>query len=320
MRLRLVVASFLVATVASAQVTLDATPPQHRVSYRSLSVLRLNPLGLIEDARISYRFRLYESESKVFRDNFVAIGVAPSFSPAFVRIGPVIEIQPASFFQVWAQYEVLRYLGGFNFLQSFPSAGANYADTELRARAALPAGDSLKNYSTNGTQLTLGANLQFKVGPVVARSQFRLVRPDYNLREGDRVFYDIFYDVLAPDRGFFFTNDADVLYQRGRLTAGVRWTVTRALYGDEHKAPGERGPFALHRAGPLVAFLITDNPRAQHVFTVLAVVNWWLKHPYRTGVDVSQAMPYFALGLAITGDLLPVHAPAPEKQIQDGAP
>lgn len=307
MKTLLAVATLLVATAASAQVALDRTPPKHRVSYRSLSVVRINPLGLIEDARIAYRFRLYESESKALRDNFIAIGVAPSFSPAFARIGPVIEFQPTSFFQVWAQYEVLRYFGNFNFLQSFPSAGANYSDTELRARAGLPPGDALTNYPTDGTQLTVGTNLQFKVGPVVARTQFRLVRPDYSLREGDRVFYDIFYDVLAPDRGFFFTNDADVLYQRGRLTAGLRWTVTRALYGDEHKAPGESGPSALHRAGPLVAFQITENPQAQHVFTVLAVANWWLKHPYRTGVDVSQAVPYFALGLAVTGDLLPVH-------------
>ena len=307
MRPLFVVASLLIATVAKAQVALDATPPRHRISYRSLTIIRLNPLGLVEDARLSYRFRLYSSESKVFRDNFIAIGLAPTLSPAFARIGPVIEIQPASFFQLWAQYEVVRYLGGFNFLQSFPSAGATYSDTELRARAALPAGDPLKNYPTSGTQLTLGANVQLKVGPVVARTQARLVRPDYQLRSGDEVFYDIFYDLLAPNRGFFFTNDADVLYQRGRLTAGVRWTVTRALYGDQHKAAGERGPAALHRAGPLVAFQITDNPEAQHVVTVLMVANWWLKHPFRTGVDVSQAIPYFVLGLAVTGDLLPLH-------------
>lgn len=307
MRNLLVVACLAVASSSSAQVLLDSTPPQHRVAYRSLSIFRLNPIGLIEDARVSYRFRLYESQSRVFRDNFFAIGVAPAASPAFGRIGPVVELQPASFINLWAQYEVLAYFGGFNFLQSFPTAAADYRDTVLRERSALPAGDPLKNYSTTGTQLTLGANLQFKVGPVIARSQFRLVRPDYNLREGDRVFYDIFYDVLAPDRGFFFTNDADILYQRGQLTLGVRWTVTRALYRVRHLDRGEQGPAALHRAGPLVAYQLTSDPKAQHVLTILTVVNWWLRHPYRTGADTSQAVPYFLVGLAVTGDLLPVH-------------
>jgi hypothetical protein len=39
--------------------------------------------------------------------------------------------------------------------------------------------------------------------------------------------------------------------------------------------------------------------------TVLAVLGWWLDHRFRTGADVSQAMPYFVLGFSFTGDVTP---------------
>lgn len=33
------------------------------------------------------------------------------------------------------------------------------------------------------------------------------------------------------------------------------------------------------------------------------IVNWWLEHPYRTGQEVSQAVPYIVLGFAFNGDI-----------------
>jgi hypothetical protein len=39
--------------------------------------------------------------------------------------------------------------------------------------------------------------------------------------------------------------------------------------------------------------------------TILMIGNWWLAHRYRTGVDVSQLMPYFLIGFQVTTDLLP---------------
>jgi hypothetical protein len=311
------IAALSAAPDASAQAYRDGPPPQHRIVYRDLTLFRWNPLGLITDARVGYRYRLYESQKLALRDNFISIGLAPSLSGAFARIGPTVEIQPASFLQLWGLYEVIGYFGAFNFLQSYPTADAtkaNYSDSELSRRGDLAKGDPAKNYSTTGTQLILGGNLQFKFGPVVVRDLVRFGRPDMKLRPGDRAFYDIFYDLLVGDGGWWASNDADLLFQGldNRLTVGFRWTTGRAFYGNEHFAAGDdpaNAPGAIHRVGPIAAWTFKKPDGATLEPTVLLVANWWLKSPYRTGQDVSQGVPYIVLALNITGDLLS----APEK-------
>jgi len=299
--------------------------PRHSVFLRNTLVGRVNPLGLIDFAQLSYRHRLYVEEEPALADNFVGIGVVPTLTPALVRVGPIVELQPATVLQLWASYEVIRYFGTFDFLQSFPSPLSDFSDTELSRRGDLPKGDPLRNYAATGTQLNLGANVQAKIGPIAVRNLFRLMRPDYDTRTGDRVVYDIVYDVMVPNGGWFINNDVDALYvTKLGLSAGVRWTANFAFYRAEHYAPGEdtgRNPNTpMHRLGPLVAYSfykdrggVFDNP------TVLAVVNWWLAHRYRDGSDVSQAIPYVVLGFQFTGDLLPPPPPAPER-LPNGLP
>jgi hypothetical protein len=296
---------------ARAQTLQDGPPPQHRLVYRNALVLRLNPSGLIDDARISYRWRLYRSESVALRDNFIGVGLAPGASPAFGRLGAMVEVQPLTILQLYGIYEWVQYFGTFNFLQSFPSARSEFGDALLAERGALPAGDPARNYVTNGTQLILGANLQLKLGPIVARTQARLLRPDFKLREGDPVFYDNLYDVLAPNRGWFLTNDADVLYAPGSAgwVVGLRWTVTRPFYTAEHFAPGEaqENLNGMHRVGPLLAYtFFTRDGAAFNSPTLLLLAQWWVSHRYRQGQQVSALLPMIAVGLTFTGDLLPV--------------
>ncbi|MCI0573303.1 MAG: hypothetical protein L0Y66_21360 [Myxococcaceae bacterium] len=301
---------------AQAQTLQDGPPPQHRLVYRNALFVRVNPVGLIDDARITYRFRLYPSESLALRDNFIGIGLAPSASPAFGRVGVLAEFQPLTLLQVSALWERVQYFGGFNFLQSFPSARSPFGDTLLSQRSGLPESDPLRNYTAGGSQLTLGANLQVKVGPVVARTQAKLVRPDFALREGDTVLYDSVYDVLAPNRGWFFTNDADVLYQPGGpLMMGVRWTMTQAFYGAEHFATGEvqEDLNAMHRVGPLVAYtFFNQDGAAFNSPTLFATANWWVRHRYRAGQESSALMPMVAVGISFSGDLLPVREGTPQ--------
>lgn len=225
----------------------------------------------------------------------------------------MLEFQPTSFLQLWGIYEFIGYFGAFNFLQSFPTADGsrvNYSDTELARRGDLASGDPAKNYSATGTQLLYGANLQFKFGNIVVRDQIRFGRATMNLRPGDRTYYDIFYDLLVGNRGDWMANDADLLYQAfdSRLTVGLRYSMGKAFYLPEHFGPTDdrnKAPESIHRAGPLMAWTFKKPDGASIEPTVLLVLNWWLKSPYRTGQDVSQGVPYIVAALNITGDLLP---------------
>lgn len=299
----------LAPNVADAQMYRDGPPPKHRVVYRDLTAFRANPLGFITDARLLYRYRLYQSDSLALRDNFISIGAAPILSAGYARAGIQAEFQPLTILNLWALYEWVGYLGTFNHLQSFPSATSPYDDSRLKELGSLASDDPAKNYAATGAQLTVGANLTLKVKDIVVRTQVKLARADMNLRPGDRVFYDTTFDLLVENGTWMLNNDTDVLWSTdGPLTLGVRWTQAKAFFTDTAFAPDDdrdAAPGMTHRVGPLAAYTWKKEDGAAFEGTVIAVLNWWVSHQNRIGQDVSQLAPYFVLGFAMTGDLTP---------------
>jgi hypothetical protein len=281
-------------------------PPQHRLVHKNTIALRYNPLGLLYDGRFSYRFRLYQNDSKALRDNFIGVGIAPTASPAFLRIGPFVEFNPLSVFGLWAAVQFVQYFGTFDLLQGFPGAQSNFSDTAIKQNTA-------NRLATNGYEITLGATFQTKVSSLLIRSQARLVNGNLKLRDGDRIYYDQFYDVAVPNRGWFFTNDFDLLYQglQNRLVAGARYTFTAPFYSQAlHFDPSsgvQEADNSMHRVGPFVGynFKIDDGARFNNP-TIFILVQWWLKHRFRTGADTSAALPLMGVGFQFTGDFLPV--------------
>ena len=268
--------------------------------YKVGTAARVNPLGLFLNATFQLRYRLYESESLALKDNYVGVGPVVFASPALVRGGVGVEVQPLSVLQLSASYEGMRYLGGLDFLQSFPSPNAPADDDTLKAL-----GEAETNYASSGTLLTLGALLQAKVGPIAARTNPRLFLFDQELRAGDRVFYDPVLDLVVPDAGWTLSNDADLLYLHGGLAVGLRYTATHAYYGEENFAPGEAdlglNP-TIHRVGPFLAYTFHDDPnRLFNAPTVALVTQWHLSHRYRTGEEVSQALPWVAVAFQFKG-------------------
>ena len=304
MRLAIAVLLAVVAADASAQMLADMGPPQHRLVHRQILVIRVNPLGLLYDGRFMYRFRLYASESKALRDNFFGIGLAPGASPAFARGGLYVELQPASFIGFWSVYEYVQYFTTFNLLQSWPNAQATFSDTEIRNRAD-------QRYAGGGTQWTIGMNLQGKVGVVVGRALFRMVRPDFNLRPGDTVEYDQFYDTLMPNKGWSLFGDIDIFAQLPvGLIAGARYTLAVPFYGAQHLDPTLPGPSnASMRVGPALGWQFFQRDGAGfNAPTIFLLVQWWLMHRYRTGADTSVALPCISLAFTFNGDLLDIGA------------
>lgn len=305
------------SSTAQAQLLSDRGPPPFRLVHRNTLAVRINPLGLLYDGRFVARLRLYQAKSTALRDNFVGLGLAAGASPAFVRGGAHLEVQPLTVLGLFATYEVVGYFGVINLLQSFPGARSDYSDTALRDLGTLPQGDPRRNYAAAGGMLTLGANLVVKLGPLVLRNTAKLLWPHFGLRDGDTALYDQFYDLLMPNRRFSLVNDLDLLFQSDfGLVAGGRYNASVPFYGPENFAAF--GPYSgdnsSHRLGPFIAYRFSDKDGAAfNQPTVALVVNWYLKHPFRTGADVHHAIPYFGLAFNVVGDLLPL-PPVPERR------
>ena len=305
-KVMLALAAAVLATSVSAPAEAQFGPqPPNQLWHQSTTVGRINPLGFISLYQLVYRRRLYQTDSIFFRDNYAGIGFIGAASPAFGRGGLQVQVQPVPFFRFWASYELVGYFGTFDVLQSAPSYTRAWSDSDLD-RGANMGGD----YGALGTQLTLSGTLQAKVGPGAVRSVLRATRGDYDLRDGDQVYYDIVFDMLVADEGWLLTNDFDALYLHAdRWTAGIRWTWTRSFFPERtyRDVRATQPTLVTNRVGPLLAYTFFKEYKARfNGPTVLLLLNWWVRHPHRTGEDVHQAVPFVMLGFSFQGDLLGV--------------
>jgi hypothetical protein len=298
---------------AAAQALVERSPPPHRVVHRGTLAVRGNPTGLIFDGRVSYRRRLHASESLALRDNYAGGGAALTLSPAFVRIGPYVEVAPASFLTLWAAAQVSRYFGALGLLQSFGSPVDDFSDRELARRRDLDDGDPLASYAATGLEVTVGLDLQARWGPLAVRAQSRLVRGSLALRGADRVYYDQVVDLLLRDDGLALVADVDVAHfgvaprRAPGLVVGLRYSagVPRYRAADYPAAAGASHDNSSHRLGPVIGYtLFSRDGAAWNAPTVLLVTQWWIDHRYRAGAESSRALPLVALALRFHGDLL----------------
>jgi hypothetical protein len=269
--------------------------------YQNAIIARINPLGLINQFQIGFRYNLTDSESLLRKGTYLYAAFAPQVSPAFARAGWLLEAQPLSILRLSALYETAYNFGTFDTIQSFPSPLAEHSDRLMDEQSAEA------SYATGGHVMTLSALLQLKGGPIAARANYRAIWQTLNLRGDDTVFYDLQMDILAPNGGWLHTVDTDLLYVTGGpITAGLRHTVVSAAYPDSSFITGETREgigSPTHRAGPI--FIYRFNEREHTRFnqpTLFVIANWWLEHRYRTGQEISQALPYAIVGFAFNGN------------------
>src|SRR4051794_9761533 len=121
--------------VCPAVARADGEPPKPPDSWRlmlsDLTILRVNPLGLETRARFGAQKKLYRSTKAITENNFAFIGTFPKLNPASAQFSLGGELQPASIFNVRVYGELQRFFGTFGYLQSFPTATANYSDHTL---------------------------------------------------------------------------------------------------------------------------------------------------------------------------------------------
>lgn len=325
--------ALFVATLPQTASAQFGPPPEQQVYYSNTTVLRYNPLGLITFGEFSYRHRLFEAaDSAILRNNFISAGVGYALSPGFGRVGPRIEVQPLSILSLWASYQLVGWFGSFDYLTSYTDVEQaqteGYSDTAVDLQA-----QNSENYAVAGSQLWLGGTLRMKVGPVALINAFRATRYDYDLREGDQVFFDIFFDTLAADESWTVSNDLTVMavldnVLPGVLLAGARWTHTQSFYPDDVRGldmvgmPNTTERIPMDRIGPFFGYRVFQHDQARfNGPTVFAMLQWHVRHPYRTGQDVTQALPYILAGFSFQGDMLAPDVPEdPDELVDDPAP
>jgi hypothetical protein len=250
---------------------------------------------------IGLHYRLYDSKNPALRSNLVGLNLTLLASPALVKTGLELVVQPLSVLSFGLSYEVLGFFGNFDFLQSFPSATSESSDADIKALGA-----AKLNYPGYGGVLTFSALFQVKFGPIALRSDLHLIRYDMHLRAGDTVFYDPILDILSPKNGLTITDDTDLLYVSNvGLAGGVRYTVTQSFFTAQNYAPGEAqvNPNGIHRLGPFLAYTFFDRESSKrfNAPTLVLVAQWHIVHRYRAGEQVSAALPWLALAFTFKG-------------------
>lgn len=282
--------------------------PAQQLSYSNLVGARYNPIGLTNAFHAVYKFRLYESDSLALENNYAGPTFDATLSPAFAKLGGGIEIQPASFLQLYARYEWYPHFGSFDRLLSFPGPQGEYSDDDVS-----DGGDRGDNYAVwDAHMITLGALVQLKYGNVALRSRTLVMYANFGLKDGDTVWLENQFDVLPPADGWFVHNDTDLLYLFDfNFIAGLRYSITQSLYTDallDETNGGDDPNPTNQRLGLFLAYTFYKDPpgTAFNNPTVLLLANWYLSHRYRTGQEVSQGLPLIAIAFLFTGDLYTV--------------
>lgn len=280
-------------------------PPDTRLYVGSLSIFRLGPLGLETQNRLMYQKRLMDSDSVLFENTFAAGGLSVKLNPAYVKVGPLVELQPIALLHLRLGYEYIAYFGGFGYLQSFPEPTSVYSFEKSVRDANEEAG---LNYVTQGHHLFVEPTVQLKAGVVAIRSKTPIEYWSMGLENGDKVFYDATLHTLVPGQGLVVSNDSDLLYVSGKhLTAGLRYSGVFPQYGDGAFQAGAPSDEAIsgnhHKLGPLVAWSFHNRDYQSSGLnkpTLLFVGGWYLDHP---NAEESRS-PYLLLGFGFSKDLL----------------
>ena len=276
--------------------------PLHQLFYKNQMGVRVNPLGLEDRFNIGYRLRLYDNPGLLWRDAHIGLDLGVTISPAIGRVGATLTIKPIAVMKLTATSNFVTYFGNLDYMQSFDSASAEHSEDIINKGS-----DAEENYSSMGFEGKLRAELLVKVGPVVLRTDTNFIYTDMDLTAGDPVYYHIGQDIMLPDAGWFLTNDTDLVFLTDfGLIAGLRASTVHSFYDESHFLPGESTEnlnTPTFRAGPLVAYTFDNEPGGFKKPTAVLMVNWWFKHRYRTGVEVSQALPYMLLGFIFEGDI-----------------
>jgi hypothetical protein len=275
--------------------------PRDRLWYSNATYVRVNPLGLVNQHRIGWRRRLSTVDHLLLRDTYAFAAGAVTVTPAWARVGGYAEVLPLAVLRLFTEVTAVSYFGTFDQVLLFDD-GERYSDQSIEAR-----GDEAS--ARSGLALTFGGTLRAAAGPMAVRSTYQVQRIGLSGLDDGQLFYEQLSDRLAPNNGWVWLNDADVLYVQGKLRLGARLSSS----GTPAAPEGTDAAIGYHRLGPLFAWQFDDHPPGKRFNqpTLFVLAQWWLQHPYRTGNEQPQGLPLIAVGFAFNGDHATSAMPTP---------
>jgi hypothetical protein len=303
---RLVLLGALLSSATRAEEPPEEEPYVHEgLVYRSITAARYNPLGLSSFFRLGYRHAaLTGHQPPVLQSTYVQLNGIMTATPAYLRGGARFDIQPLAILNLVLAYEGIQFFGTFDSLQSFSTVNEDFSDAAQSRRT-----DKGLSRVTNGRLLTINPTFQIRLWKITLVSSAEFVYTDIKVPAGDRFYYDLPYSLLAPRNGWMVGSETDLSFAlTRRFNLGLRLAVYHAWYPAEAIAGATARADAITPIvyfGPTAAFkfrAINGASRFKNA-TVFLILAWWLRNPYRTGQEVSAAIPYPTLVFAFEGEV-----------------
>jgi len=129
---------------------------------QNVAAARIFPLGARDSIHADYLIPLWNSDSVLFEDTYIAPGLYADITPAYAHLGARLKWSPIAVFEVTTQFDGGYYFGTFSGVTDFYSADTPYDDAHLDALAAA-------GHSNRGTVLRgmVSPTLQARVGNVI---------------------------------------------------------------------------------------------------------------------------------------------------------
>lgn len=271
-------------------------PDRHMLVFNNLSAGRGNPIGLASFVFFGYRYHLFNSESILLKPAFVEFGPQFTLTPDFLEGGLELTVKPLAILTFEARYMLAAHSPLLTDFQSFKTPHADYSP---RRRIQRGMGD--EGYRTYGGFLRLKTIFEMQLGAFAISNEFEIHRMDVALREGDQYFYSSRWDTVFPNHGWGFANFLNlIVFTKSKFLIGLRYEVTKPFIKNHWF-----DNFELHqRLGLLWGYPLIKRQRGWlREVLGLGSVQWWLAHPYRTGREVSQLVPYVIMGISMNGGI-----------------
>lgn len=237
--------------------------------YNQFSVRAMPLLGVDDEFGLNYSYYFSDSDSILFKNNNVGLGVFDCINPATNSLGVFVEVEPIAVFKLRVQYEYVQYFGAFTAMLVFPDKNSDYSDSELEYLE-----EEKEAVWATGQVFTVMPTFQIMVGRFVALDMMKFRWYDMN-KEG--YFYEPTEDTLAEMEDYFFTNEAVIgvaLWKKDEKN--MLLLGTRHLYFSLEESGKQRQELD----GVLVwmrdKLFFMENP------TVMTAIGGYLEDQYRT--------------------------------------